>query len=500
MPDSFSSDTYDQLCDDAEGCLSEGHIEQAREQLIKAVSLIRTRPRARSLLADACMAMELWSEARTQLESLLTIDEDNPKNIFRLGQVLEELGEVELAIDNYEVVLRMEPDNHLSEVAINRLKQDKGNADFDLEQLFASSEPTAPSQVEEEVNFKVVSASDGIEDEEAEPEEETFVVIDDRDKPEEILEELVKGDEDEQEKADVDSILQEIGISSGNSDVLEDIEEEDSISELLDSIGVSCSKMDMENDDHESAGEILIGEVEEETMEKQIPDADKLEEPHVEQKQDEGILSSIDVLFGEPDATDDEKEQSDVSTMTGDIPIADESERIANYRIKPSSDSPYFKSVNLESGTIILSKDILQAYEHKLRVELVKTDSDFISISGIGWLHLRGKSSELVVIEHPDGITVRKSAIALKDPIFIESSTDICSGTEFVKLTAENPLPMIIRMNRNKILEISSPNPSLVAEGESVVAFEKTVNVADADFNGYLVFSGYGKIYLCSGS
>ncbi|HRY61526.1 MAG TPA: hypothetical protein P5266_04955, partial [Candidatus Fermentibacter sp.] len=74
MADAFTSDTYNALCREAEDYLGRGLTEQARELLLKAVSLIGTRSRARSLLADACMALGLWSEAREQLEQLITLE------------------------------------------------------------------------------------------------------------------------------------------------------------------------------------------------------------------------------------------------------------------------------------------------------------------------------------------------------------------------------------------------------------------------------------------
>ena len=77
MADAFTSETYNALCRDAEGYLARGLAEQARELLIKATSLIGTRPRARSLLADACMQLGLWGEAKGQLEALATLEVDN---------------------------------------------------------------------------------------------------------------------------------------------------------------------------------------------------------------------------------------------------------------------------------------------------------------------------------------------------------------------------------------------------------------------------------------
>jgi len=122
MSDAFTSDTYDALCKEAEDYLSRGLAEQARELLLKAISLIGTRPKARSLLADCCMSLGLWSEARAQLETLTTLEVGSASHHFRLGQVMEEMGQYALARDNYRVVLETEPDNHAAQVAVNRLK------------------------------------------------------------------------------------------------------------------------------------------------------------------------------------------------------------------------------------------------------------------------------------------------------------------------------------------------------------------------------------------
>jgi hypothetical protein len=61
MSDTFTGETYNTLCDDAEGYLANESPEQARELLQKAISLIGTRPRGRSLLADTCMSMQTCS-------------------------------------------------------------------------------------------------------------------------------------------------------------------------------------------------------------------------------------------------------------------------------------------------------------------------------------------------------------------------------------------------------------------------------------------------------
>lgn len=121
MADAFTSDTYNALCREAEDYLGRGLTEQARELLLKAVSLIGTRSRARSLLADACMALGLWSEAGEQLEQLITLELGSVQHHYRLGQVLEELQEKDKALDNYRVVLDLEPSHRGASVAVSRM-------------------------------------------------------------------------------------------------------------------------------------------------------------------------------------------------------------------------------------------------------------------------------------------------------------------------------------------------------------------------------------------
>jgi hypothetical protein len=139
VTDTFTGETYNALCADAEGYLAAGAPEQARELLLKAISLIGTRPRARSLLSDTCMSMELWPEAREQLEILITLEEGNTRNNFRLGQVLEELGENQLAADNYTVVLNENPRHHGAIVAIKRIAVRTSESGVNLLDIFTTT-------------------------------------------------------------------------------------------------------------------------------------------------------------------------------------------------------------------------------------------------------------------------------------------------------------------------------------------------------------------------
>ncbi|MBN1434511.1 tetratricopeptide repeat protein [Candidatus Fermentibacterales bacterium] len=147
MADAINSDTYDALCREAEEYISQGRMEQARELLLKAISLIGTRSQARSLLADACMSLGLWAEARSQLQVLTTLEIGNVQHHYRLGQVLEELGETLLARDNYRVVLEKDHGHHGASVALNRLPaQDGEKAEegaVDLSSIFGEKGPAA---------------------------------------------------------------------------------------------------------------------------------------------------------------------------------------------------------------------------------------------------------------------------------------------------------------------------------------------------------------------
>ena len=153
MADSFTSDTYEALCRDAEGYLARGLAEQARELLLKATDLIGTRPRARSLLADACMCLGLWEEAREQLEALSTLEINNIYTHFRLGQVLEELGDFELALDNYRVVADINPGHHGARVALARIEKpgapDAGEAQIDKVSNGSQLFPDVPGEQDE---------------------------------------------------------------------------------------------------------------------------------------------------------------------------------------------------------------------------------------------------------------------------------------------------------------------------------------------------------------
>ncbi|OPL20036.1 MAG: hypothetical protein AVO35_00845 [Candidatus Aegiribacteria sp. MLS_C] len=225
MSDTFTGETYNTLCKDAEDYLSKGSPEQARELLQKAVSLIGTRPAARSLLADTCMTMELWSEARDQLEILITLDEGNTGNHFKLAQVLEELGEYQLAADNYRVVLDGKPDHHGAKVALKRIAsrdRDSGMG-VNLADVFRShsEEPEeGPAEDEQAGEAEDQGFREGMQIYPDVPSDDIFAES-----------------EDEEEDDSVDALLKNIGLTGAS---VSDNDDED-VSRLLENIGVSTS-------------------------------------------------------------------------------------------------------------------------------------------------------------------------------------------------------------------------------------------------------------------
>ncbi|MGM0627522.1 MAG: tetratricopeptide repeat protein [Candidatus Fermentibacterota bacterium] len=290
MSDAFTSDTYDALCKEAEDYLSRGLAEQARELLLKAISLIGTRPKARSLLADCCMSLGLWSEARAQLETLTTLDVGSSSHHFRLGQVMEEMGEYALARDNYSVVLEHEPDNHAAAVALNRLKDRPDSAE--------------PEEIAEE--------------EAGQPEEAVRRAGDMQVYPDDESEEGVFASASED---DVEKLLKDIGVAPAEAEG----EEGTDVAELLSSMGIdlgdSSKKKQQQTRD---ISEILGGEGarqaeagEEETADAEAPGA---EEPQQAEETQEG--PSLDAIFGGPPkepeepqaaAEDEEEEEGETS-------------------------------------------------------------------------------------------------------------------------------------------------------------------------------------------
>lgn len=223
MSDTFTDETYNTLCRDAENYLAGGSPEQARELLLKAISLIGTRPRARSILSDTCMSMELWSEARSQLEILITLEDGNVGNNFRLAQVLEELGEYQLAFDNYSVVCDNEPDHHGAAVALKRIAARTKESGVNLADIFVTSSGKTETSPDSETDEKQDNQQlrEGIQ---------VF--------PDVPTDSLFADSEDEQENS-IEKLLKNIGLSTDESEE----DDSDDISKLLENIGVSTSEI-----------------------------------------------------------------------------------------------------------------------------------------------------------------------------------------------------------------------------------------------------------------
>jgi len=269
MSDAFTSDTYEALCKEAEDYLSRGLAEQARELLLKAISLIGTRPKARSLLADCCMSLGLWSEARAQLETLTTLEVGSPSHHFRLGQVMEEMGEYAMARDNYSVVLEHEPDNHAAAVALNRLKD-------------------RPDSVEPE---------EGAEEEAGEPEEAVRRSGDVQVYPDDESEEGVFASASEDE---VEKLLKDIGVAPSEAEG----EEGTDVAELLSSMGIDLgdSSKKKQQQQTKDISEILGGEGarQAEAGEEEAAGAEAPGEEEPQQAEETQEEPSLDAIFGGP--------------------------------------------------------------------------------------------------------------------------------------------------------------------------------------------------------
>ena len=301
MSDAFTSDTYEALCKEAEDYLSRGLAEQARELLLKAISLIGTRPKARSLLADCCMSLGLWSEARAQLETLTTLEVGSPSHHFRLGQVMEEMGEYAMARDNYSVVLEHEPDNHAAQVALNRLKDRPDSA-----------EPEGEA-----------------EEEAAEPEEAVRRSGDVQVYPDDESEEGVFASASEDE---VEKLLKDIGVAPS------EVEGEDGtdVAELLSSMGIDLGDSPKKKRQQtKDISEILGGEGgrQAEAEEEEAAGAETPAEEEAQQAEETQEGPSLDAIFGgppeepeEPQAAAEDEEEEEGETSLEAIFGGDEEE------------------------------------------------------------------------------------------------------------------------------------------------------------------------------
>ena len=285
MADAFTSDTYDALCQEAEGYLARGLAEQARELLLKAASLIGTRPKARSLLADACMSLGLWEEARSQLETLTTLEIDNYHNHFRLGQVLEELGENQLARDNYNVVLDHNSDHHGARVAISRLENTDETADVNLASFFASGGSGTENQdVLEAGELDSVDSGEVVES----------VFGSTQVFPDAQTDDVFAGEEDVEKG--VDKLLKDLGVEGDTQ------ETSGAVSELLDSLGIKPEGEEEEGEPIQKVDISTLLVAEDEVQ----PAAAAVEEKAGSELADEDETAVLESVFANEPASDEE--------------------------------------------------------------------------------------------------------------------------------------------------------------------------------------------------
>ncbi|MCD4701460.1 MAG: hypothetical protein K8S24_06345 [Candidatus Aegiribacteria sp.] len=385
MSDTFTGETYNTLCNDAEGYLTKESPEQARELLQKAISLIGTRPRARSLLADTCMSMELWSEARSQLEILITLDEGNTINNFRLAQVLEELGEYQLAQDNYSVVLDVEPDHHGAKVAVKRIETRSKDSGVNLAGIFNA--PPGNVSGETDTDDDADKFKDGLQVFPDVPSDEIFA------------------DSESDEDDSVERLLKNIGLSGDSTE-----EEEDDVSVLLENIGVSTSQTlqsafdDSEGsqDDSEDTGDAkaekkqAVTSLDEIFGTSSVAEEEELEvEPEVEKsEEDEGDHSfssepaekdetepypfssnnTLEAIFNAPESENDEAETEPETEESGEEEIELEVEKPGKEEIELEVEEPEVKETKLEvekpgKEEIELEVEEPEVKETKLEVE-----------------------------------------------------------------------------------------------------------------------------------
>jgi hypothetical protein len=347
MSDAFTSDTYDALCKEAEDYLSRGLAEQARELLLKAISLIGTRPKARSLLADCCMSLGLWSEARAQLETLTTLEVGNTSHHFRLGQVMEEMGEYALARDNYSVVLDGDPDNHAAQVALNRLK-DRPDREPDKQEETGEPEEEGPRESGDVQMYPDDESEEGV-----------FASASE-DEVEKLLKDIgvAPGETESEDGTDVAELLSSMGIDLGDSSEKKKEPVKD-ISDILE--GGSPQKAEAEGEKEQAGEEESAEEAEEgpsldaifggppaepETAEAAEKEEEEPEEPAGEPEEKEGEEgASLEAIFGtsgseeeeaekkeaeaeeeaaEPEAAEEEKPTEEPETAEEEKPAAEE--------------------------------------------------------------------------------------------------------------------------------------------------------------------------------
>ncbi len=364
MSDTFTDETYNTLCKDAENYLAGGSPEQARELLVKAISLIGTRPKARSILSDTCMSMELWSEARSQLEILITLEDSNLNNNFRLAQVLEELGEYQLAFDNYSVVIEDNPDHHGAAVAIKRISARTKESGVNLADIFATSstktETSAPPAKKD-----IEKLREGAQ---------VF--------PDVPIDSLFAESEDEQENS-IEKLLKNIGLSQEESEE----DDSDDISKLLENIGVSTADT-LQSVFSETGTEDSVepdGTEDEESTDQRdsadlqsiISDSESTEEEAPEEEK-ASTGPTLDEIFGTTSPPSEDEEVTETVEEEAEDQIQEQEEAVPEDSDQQASEAETDTEIpDAVEGTepVLDSSETLQAIFNEAEAEIIQADS-----------------------------------------------------------------------------------------------------------------------------
>ncbi|RKZ09724.1 hypothetical protein DRQ25_05500 [Candidatus Fermentibacteria bacterium] len=540
MSDTFTGETYNTLCMDAEGYLAKDSPEQARELLKKAISLIATRPRARSILADTCMSMELWAEARSQLEVLLTLDEGNRANNFKLAQVLEELGEYQLAMDNYTVVLDDEPDHHGAVVAVKRIETRTKDSWINLTDIFEKRQTDV--LVETGSDKEADEFRDGMQVFPDVPSEGLFA-------------------DSEDEETNVERLLKNIGLSGDSVEELEDA------SELLENIGVSTSETlqaafadseditDVEDEQKQSVTSLdeIFGtpSVVEETVTETVREPEELEEEKeeaspvpesIEKDEDEPFSfhtgKTLEAIFNTPEPQEPAAEEvvepepeepaaEEVVEPEPEEPAAEEviepepEEPAAEEVVEPEADKPGedekitavlkqeadlsidswsresgLLTVHIKSGIACVKHDMLTIYEKTLKVE--RSEDDVLELSGAGTFLLNCGAEEPLILELIENMVIRKDAVAFHTGSIAVELLDIPENDSFYVIKE--------KVSEKVIFLTDHPVRIILLGGSSRVFYVRTSSIAATDPeillsisgspDGYTEITGSGKVYL----
>jgi len=524
MADSFTSDTYEALCRDAEGYLARGLAEQARELLLKATDLIGTRPRARSLLADACMCLGLWEEAREQLEALSTLEINNIYTHFRLGQVLEELGDFELALDNYRVVADINPGHHGARVALARIEK-----------------PGAPDAGEAQID-KVSNGSQLFPDVPGEQDE----IAGDEDGVDRLLQEI--GMNGKAETEGVEELLSTMGIAPDEKEKKNEVrpsidldsifggtgKREEAPAEDLNSVFRQSPPPGEPAPDNDDSGiKVIFGGDDQEQDQAPLdfssifgpPRTEAQTDPSSEEPGQEADLSSIfggseaeaeeQASTGEPEVTEEEPpaEEPEVQEepVAGEVeaseeeppsqePVSEESE--PGLEGVPPVDSSYLLHsvenseipvLHLISGSVAVRRAFIVGMD--AGIEIMEDEHGTTILSGSGTVLLGQGYESAVRMDYSDGMTARFDRLAVR-PVGIQHESLGCeSAPSLVRLSgsAEGGV-LFFSSGRTRMIRISD---EMVLKAGALVAADRGVVIGEKP-GGWLAVSGAGRVLITS--